>query len=67
MICLITNSLAGDGVKDLITIIIPVYNVEKYIDATIKSVLVQTYISVKIWIMLMMLFFYRDFYHMVQR
>lgn len=34
--------------KDLISIIIPVYNVEKYLDKCVKSILQQTYINLEV-------------------
>ena len=34
--------------KPLVSIIVPVYNVEKYIDGCIKSILTQTYKNLQI-------------------
>ena len=35
---------------ELISVIVPVYNVEKYLDKCIKSIINQDYINLEIWL-----------------
>ena len=38
-----------NGVKDLISVIVPVYNVEKYIGECLNSILAQTYSNIEVF------------------
>lgn len=48
MILVFLNIIQGNNVEPLISVIVPIYNVEKYLDRCVKSIINQTYRNLEI-------------------